>query len=200
MASGTSLPKKVESNLLCLFVSFGLGLSRHVSNTNCAPARPGIACEEWRTPRASGSPRRSRERTIPRRCPSTTSLKSASSRVARARRWAQEEYGLVQAKAVKTCFLPVPHQHRVELAAIEAEPAANRLRKCWQEPPPPSASFHFTSWPVDSLMWCSAPTLHVSVHFFSVGNFGKAQKEDQKHLLRETENTMKFGLFSMMQV
>lgn len=27
-----------------------------------------------------------------------------------------------------------------------------------------------------------------------------AQKEDQKHLLRETENTMKFGLFSMMQV
>lgn len=30
--------------------------------------------------------------------------------------------------------------------------------------------------------------------------FGKAQKEDQQHLLKETETTMKFGLFSMVQV
>lgn len=42
-------------------------------------------------------------------------------------------------------------------------------------------------------------TPFVPVRFFN-GDFGEAQKEDQKHLLRETENTMKFGLFSMVQV
>lgn len=41
---------------------------------------------------------------------------------------------------------------------------------------------------------------HASPDMFSDGNSGEAQKEDQKHLLRETETTMKFGLFSMVQV
>lgn len=51
------------------------------------------------------------------------------------------------------------------------------------------------SWP------CRAFALHNSSVMPLVETAGTdVQKEDQRHLLRETENTMKFGLFSMVQV
>lgn len=69
---------------------------------------------------------------------------------------------------------------------------------------------HPKTSPRSSLAATSVPCRPASVgvfHFFHApstpffnGDPGKAQKEDQKHLLRETETTMKFGLFSMVQV